>query len=265
MQTHDEPARSNWGLWILVSALVFASGITLVYLSRERRQTRELSATNQTLSASLGVVQRQLDAVTSQLNDMQRSKRTPAPAAAKPKPRERPSVAARPVEDPRLNELRRQISDQQSRLSDHEKEIASTRQDLDKTREDLQGNLNSTRDELNGSIARTHDEVVTLQKRGERNYYEFQLDKSKQFQRVGPLSLSLRKANLKRKSYDLAMMVDDNQLQKKSVNLYEPVWINLADRPQPLELVVNQISKDEIKGYLSEPKYKKAELDANTP
>ena len=61
------------------------------------------------------------------------------------------------------------------------------------------------------------------------------------------------------------MMVDDNQLQKKGVNLYEPVWINLADRPQPLELVVNEISKNEIKGYLSEPKYKKADLDASTP
>jgi hypothetical protein len=274
MQTRDEAPRSNWGLWILVLALVFASGISLAYLSRERRQTRDLSATNQTLTASLTHLQSQLDSLTSQLNERQNPKRTAAPAAARvgrpavTRARPRPVAAARPVEDPRVGEMQRQISDQQGRLADHEKEIASTRQDLDKTREDLQGNLNSTRDELTGSIARTHDEIarthdelVTLQKRGERNYYEFQLDKSKQFRRIGPLNLSLRKANFKRKSYDLAMMVDDNQLQKKGVNLYEPVWINLADRPQPLELVVNQISKNEIKGYLSEPKYKKADLE----
>jgi hypothetical protein len=99
-----------------------------------------------------------------------------------------------------------------------------------------------------------------LQRRGERNYYEFQLTKSKEFKRVGPLSLSLRKANTKRKSYDLAMFVDDNQMQKKSINLFEPIWINLDDRPQPVQLVVNQISKDQIQGYISEPKYKKSEL-----
>jgi len=159
----------------------------------------------------------------------------------------------------------------QKRLADQEKQLSSTRDDLNKTRDDLNGrldstrdelsgNLNSTKDELNGSIGRTHDDVVALQRRGERNYYEFHLSKSKEFQRIGPLSLSLRKVNTKRKSYDLAMFVDDNQMQKKSVNLYEPIWINLEDRPQPVQLVVNQITKDQIQGYISEPKYKKAEL-----
>jgi len=159
----------------------------------------------------------------------------------------------------------------QQRLTDQEKQLSSTREDLNKTRDDLQGKLDSTReelsgslastkDELNGSIGRTHDDVVALQKRGERNYYEFQLTKSKEFKRIGPLSLSLRKVNIKRKSYDLALFVDDNQMQKKSINLYEPIWVNLDDRPQPVQLVVNQISKDHIQGYISEPKYKRSEL-----
>jgi len=159
----------------------------------------------------------------------------------------------------------------QARLADQEKQLNSTREDLSKTRDDLQGKLDSTRDELsgslastkdelNGSIGRTHDDVVALQKRGERNYYEFQLSKSKEFKRIGPVSLSLRKVNTKRKSYDLALFVDDNQMQKKSVNLYEPIWINMDDRPQPVQLVVNQIGKDQIQGYISEPKYKKSKL-----
>jgi hypothetical protein len=77
---------------------------------------------------------------------------------------------------------------------------------------------------------------------------------------VGPLSLSVRKVNTKRKSYDLAMFVDDNQLQKKGVNLFEPVWIDLQDQSQPVQLVVNQISKDQIQGYIAAPKYKRSEL-----
>jgi hypothetical protein len=103
--------------------------------------------------------------------------------------------------------------------------------------------------ELEGrSIARTHEDVVALQKRGERNYYEFNLDKSKEFQRVGPLRLALRKADTKHKRFDMNLLVDDNQLEKKKVNLYETIWINTGDHPQPMELVVNQIAKDHIRG-----------------
>lgn len=148
----------------------------------------------------------------------------------------------------------------QARLTDQQKEIANTRQELDHARQDLETKLSSARDDLSGSIARNHDELTALEKRGQRNYYEFRLDKSKQFQKVGPLSLSVRKVNLKHKYYDLAMMVDDRQLEKKHVNLYEPLMLSLADRPQPIELVVNEINGNEVKGYVSEPKFKSSEL-----
>lgn len=188
----------------------------------------------------------------------------PEPKQVKAKPR---MTARRATEDPRWRKMQEQLSDQQ-------KELASTREEVEKARTGLQSSLSSTRDELNGSItrshdelngsiARTHDELVALEKRGERKYVEFQLDKSKSFQRVGSVSLSLRKVDFKKKHYDLALMVDDFQLEKKSVNLFEPVWITLSDPPQPLELVVNEIHKDEIRGYISEPKYKKSELEAS--
>jgi hypothetical protein len=51
------------------------------------------------------------------------------------------------------------------------------------------------------------------------------------------------------------LLVDDDKLDKKHVNLYEPVWIYPQDSHQPIELVVNKISKDKIHGYLSAPKY----------
>jgi len=56
-------------------------------------------------------------------------------------------------------------------------------QALDATKQDLV----STRTELQGSIAKTHDEIVVLQRKGERNYYEFDIDKSKQFSHTGPV------------------------------------------------------------------------------
>jgi hypothetical protein len=150
----------------------------------------------------------------------------------------------------------------EDQLAAQQKAIASTQQNLERARTDLEGMLNSARDELNGSIARTHDELVALEKKGERNYYEFDLAKSKQFQHVGPLSLSLRKTNFKHEYYDMAMLVDDRQLYKKQVNLYEPLLIYLADSHQPLEIVVNRISKDDVQGYVSAPKYAEAQSAA---
>jgi len=129
-----------------------------------------------------------------------------------------------------------------------------------RNRTDLEGSLSSTKDELNGSIAKTHEELVALQKRGERNYFEFDLNKSKQFQRVGPLTLSLRHADTKHMNYDVNMMVDDNQLSKKHVNLYEPIWVNTESEGQSVQVVVNKISKNFVHGYISAPKYKAAEL-----
>jgi len=148
----------------------------------------------------------------------------------------------------------------QSQLSDQQKQLADTREALDKTRTDLQTTLSATRDDLNGSIARTHEEVIALAKRGERSYFEFDLMKHAGFERSGPLSLSLRKADTKHQRFDLNLIVDDIQLSKKSVNLYEPIWIHRADDPQPVQVIINKIQKDHVHGYVSAPKYRQSEL-----
>jgi hypothetical protein len=256
-------AFKTWSVVGLAAVLTFATGLSLYSLGRERRHTAELAASNQSLGATLSQVQGQLDSVSRKLTEIETQRaetqhatpvRTEAARAAVRVPRQ----AARPIDDPRINQLKAQLSEQEKEIASAKEEINSARDQIQQTQGDLQGKLNASHDELSGSIARTHDELVELQKRGERNYYEFQMDKSKQFQKVGPISVSLRKANIKRKSYDLAMLVDDVQIQKKSVNLFEPVWISIEDRPQPLELVVNQVHKDQIAGYLSEPKFRSA-------
>ena len=259
MQIHEgEGLRPNarWAMGLIVIVLVCGMGVGLAYLSRERKQLNDLASANQSLNAALDRTQAQIRTLTERLNE--RPAVAPAtPSARTVTTRPRPATRAAAI-DPRVKQL-------QSQLAEQQKQIDSSREDLTKTRDDLESKVNSTHDELSGSIARTHDELVELQKRGERNYYEFKLDKTKDFQRVGPFSVSLRKVNFKRKSYDLAMIVDDNQLQKKSVNLYEPVWIRVGDHPQPAELVVNQITKNQIQGYISEPKYKQSALSEKNP
>ena len=102
---------------------------------------------------------------------------------------------------------------------------------------------------------------MVLQKRGERSYTEFDLSKSKDFKREGPFELRLKKANDKHQYADMELMVDDRNLSQKHVNLYQPVINSTTpDSPQPVEVVINEIGKDHIHGYVSASKYRQSEL-----
>jgi len=276
LQHGESQANSAGGKWVMraiLIAMVIAGGVGFAYLTRQKAQLSELATVNQTLNTSLTELRGQLTAMAARVDEQAAAARVAASARAARDVSIRrgnsSGASARTMEgrqaaDSRFTQIQSRLEEQQKAISSSQEELNKTRDDLqgklDSARDELSGSISSTKDELSASIARTHDDLVTLQKRGDRNYYEFTLTKSKEFRRVGPLSLSVRKVNTKRKSYDLAMFVDDNQLQKKGVNLFEPVWIDLRDQSQPVQLVVNQISKDQIQGYVAAPKYKRSEL-----
>ena len=208
-------------------------------------QAQTLSAQNKQMATELSATNYQVDSLVSKVNTLETSEQ------AKPSPTVHEGDAAHSrkvrnhrigVEDSRYNKLQSQVDAQG-------KEIAQTESDLV-----------GTRTELTGSIARTHNELVTLEKKGERNYFEFDLVKSKEFKREGPLSLRLRKANEKHQYADLMLIVDDRNLTQKHVNLDQPVMYYQPDSHQPMEVVINNISKNHIHGYISAPKYQASEL-----
>ena len=272
MPEFDESStwRSQTRRWAMPIALVILAVIlvfTVTSLARERRNAAQLATANRELNLSLQEMQNEVRTVSDKLNALAAQPppaavppaASPAPSAA-PKVRARGSAARRPArktDDTRWRQMQEQVTEQK-------KELADTKQQLDQTRQDLQNNLNSTRDELSSSIAKNHDELVILQKRGDRNLYEFDLERSKQFHRVGPLNVSVRSVNQKHRFYDMVMTVEDQQVERKHVSLYEPLMLRLADRPQPVELVVNRIDKNGVRGYISEPKYKNSELASTT-
>jgi hypothetical protein len=248
----------------LVTVILVLLGVAIVgfgYGYRQQLLVGHLTAQQTVADATIGQMQGQLNAVTSKLNDMTVAQAQAQAQAGAPKQPDKKTAASAPrtgarrttVTDKRYKQLQSQLTQQQKELKDTQDLVA-------KNRADLEGNISSTRDELNGSIAKTHEELVVLEKRGERSYTEFDLMKAKQFQRVGPVTLSLRKADTKHKSYDIEMIVDDNQMSKKKVNLYEPIWIHTENESQPVQIVVNRIEKNLIHGYVSAPKYKPSEL-----
>jgi hypothetical protein len=234
------------------AAIVALGGAVGGYAIHEHNTAQNLATHDEQATAALNATRSELNDLTAKVNTLvSRSETPPAPSA----PASQVVAARRPVAprrhsvDPHLKRLQSQIDAQGKAIEQTRTELAST-----------QGDLVNTRTELTGSIAHTHDELVLLQKKGERNYTEFDLSKSKQFQREGPFGIRLKKANNKHQYADLELMVDDRNLSQKHVNLYQPVMFYTPDSPQPVEVVINDISKDHIHGYVSAPKYRQSEL-----
>jgi hypothetical protein len=252
----EEPRGSISGRAVAYLAPVLVAGSMLGgYAFHEHRVAENLATQNQQTTSALATTRSQVDDLTAKVNALtaRAAEVQPAPAA-EPAPAPHPAVrkigathhSAAPS---RLNKMQSQLDAQNKAIEDTRTQLAST-----------QGDLNNTRTELTGSIAHTHDELVLLQKKGERNYYEFDLSKAKQFQHDGPFGVRLKKANTKHQYADLELMVDDRNLSQKHVNLYQPVMFYMPDSGQPVELVINSITKDHIHGYVSAPRYRQSEL-----
>jgi len=233
---------------VLFVAAIFGAG----YAYQQSMATADLAAENQSLHATVDQMSNQIGAMTAKLNQMSTPSPAQTPAAGSPAAK-RAAAAGSATQDRRMKQVQSQLAEQQKQMKDTQDQLAAAKSDLE-------GKLGSTRDELNGSIARTHEELMRLEQRGERRYYEFDLSKSKGFQREGPIQISLRKADSKHQSYDLMMLVDDHQLSKKKVDLYEPIWLHQSDQPQPVQIVVNKIEKDHVQGYVSAARYKDQQL-----
>ena len=136
-------------------------------------------------------------------------------------------------------------------------QVAQARSELDKTVAELR----SVRGDLgvqSGLIATNAKELAALRALGERNYVEFNLAKTNKPQRVGAINVVLRKADPKRSRFTIDVIADDKKVEKKDRTINEPVQFYVSRARQPYELVVNEVQKDRIVGYLAVPKVETA-------
>lgn len=140
-------------------------------------------------------------------------------------------------------------------LGGAKKDIETTRNDLETTKGKLE-RATGDMGVMSGLIARNHDDLEDLKRRGERNYYEFAIPKTKTPQRVGPVQIALNKTDAKKSKYTMTVFVDDKSIEKKDKTAGEPVqfYVKGSSRMSPYEVVVFDVSKNQITGYLSTPK-----------
>jgi hypothetical protein len=135
------------------------------------------------------------------------------------------------------------------------KDIEATRSDLEATKTKLdraQGDMGV----MSGLIAHNHDDLEELKRKGDRNYFEFTLQKAKTPQKVGPVQMALNKTDPKKSKYTMTVLADDKSIEKKDKTAGEPVqfYVKGGARTAPYEIVVFEVGKNQINGYLSTPK-----------
>jgi hypothetical protein len=129
-------------------------------------------------------------------------------------------------------------------------DVSGVKNDLDATK----SNLQMARSEMGTLIARNHDEIDQLRRMGQRDYFEFTVTRKAGAQKVGAVQVELKDTNMKKNQFTINVLADDKNFEKKNRSVNEPIFFYTGGSRQPVELVINKVSKSTASGYLSVPK-----------
>ena len=172
--------------------------------------------------------------------------------------------------DGKVSELSQVAADTDSKVGSLTGTVEGVRQDVAKNRQEIEEtirDLKTVRGDLgvqSGLIATNGTELNALRELGERNYFDFDITKAKQPQRVGAIQLRLKKTDRKRNKFTIELWADDKRIEKKNKTLLEPVQFYVLGSRIPHEIVVQKVEKNRIVGYLAAPKVAGRRSAANT-
>ena len=160
-----------------------------------------------------------------------------------------------------LSDVQQQASTANTKIGEVSGDVTAVKTDLGSTKAELEktvANLNKVQGDLgvtSGYVATNGKELEALKRLGDRNYFQFTLvRKDKQPKRVGDISLKLKSVDKKHNKFTLEVLADDKTVEKRDKGINEPLQFYVAKAKQPYELVVNEVGKDQITGYLNTPK-----------
>jgi cell division protein FtsB len=263
---YESPGTPRWIAVLFV--VLFAGLAVLAYvghsqqtrleqdLSHQQEQNKVLSAQLEQANSRLADLKGHLE-VTEQKVGMTRSE------LAQARSRSESIRKEQQASDQKLTSQLSQVKQEsEEKILSVATEVGGAKKDIESTRTDLEatkGKLDRATGDMgvmSGLIAHNRDDLEELRRRGDRNYYEFAVQKSKTPQRVGPVQMSLNKADQKKSRYTVTVFADDRSIEKKDKTAGEPVqfYMRGATRMAPYEIVVFDVGKNQIKGYLSTPK-----------
>jgi DNA repair exonuclease SbcCD ATPase subunit len=199
-----------------------------------------LRATSETLGQSVGISQKQMEARAASIIAAQRaeSARLEQEQAANTK---------------QIGAVSNDVASVKTDVGGVKTDVATTKTDLEATKTQLTRVMGDA-GVMSGLIATNHGELEVLKHKGDRNYFEFTLQKGAKPTLLSTVKLQLKKADEKHSRYTLVVSSDDRNIEKKDKGLDEPVQFYNGKEPVLYELVVNVIEKNKVSGYLSTPK-----------
>jgi cell division protein FtsB len=225
-------------------------------ISKEQDQNKILSAQLEQANSRLADLKGQVE-VTSQKVGLTQSE------IAQAKSRSEAIRKAQLASDQKLSSQLGQVQhESEEKIGAVATEVGGAKKDIEATRADLEatkGRLERASGDMgvmSGLIARNRDDLEELKRRGDRNYFEFTLPKSKSPQRVGSIQITLTKTDAKKARYTMTVFADDRAIEKKDKTAGEPVqfYVKGSSRMGPYEIVVFDVNKSQVTGYLSTPK-----------
>jgi len=282
--TEPSPRRFGIGAAAVTAALVALGGINAYLLTQNSALRREVSTLKQSTQSEIAALQERASQQEAAMRQSMESLHVQVQAtegvAASAAERARASAQkhadklAQRLSDMqkqqsseianRLTEIKQENASNADRVTGLATDVGSVKTDVASTKSTLEqtiSELKSVRGDLgvqSGLIATNAKELAALRELGERNYYEFTLKKSKSPQKIAGVALLLKKADPKRNRYSVDLIADDRKVEKKDKYTNEPVQFYVNGTRAPLEIVVNQVNKDEVLGYLAMPKVQSA-------
>jgi hypothetical protein len=280
-QTSPKNGRGSWAIPVLAGAFALSLGINgyqavrLQDVNSEvgavQQQVSELraglSAVDKTLNENLGVVRTDLDSARKETQESVNKAAMAAQIAARRHADKIVSNLAKSEEQKakqmaaELTQVKETTLQANSKIADVSTDVGAVKQDVVKTQSELQATIaelhRATGDMgvMSGLIATNAKELAALRELGDRNYVEFELPRNGKAQRVGDIQLAVKKTDVKRSKFTVDVIADDRKIEKKDKTANEPVqFYVLSKARQPYEMVVNEVSKDKVKGYLAVPK-----------
>jgi chromosome segregation ATPase len=202
-----------------------------------------LKATTETLGQSVGMTQKQIELKTQSLLAAQSAQRD---IAAK-------LQAQQAATTKQIGAVSNDVASVKTDVGGVKTDVATTKSDLEATKTQLNRTMGD-QGVMSGLIATNHDELEVLKHRGDRNYYEFSLQKGGKPTLLATIKLQLKKVDEKHSRFTLNVSADDRNIEKKDKGLDEPVQFYTGKTPVLYELVVNSMDKNKVSGYLSTPK-----------
>lgn len=225
-----------------LASLAVAQKVALANLQQRQAATEaDLKTSNQTLSQQLGITERGLQA---------------AYAGTTAELRQNQKVFERRMQDQQnaaADQVTFEVADVRTELNGAKKEITATRTDLESTKVKLDRAIGDLTGQ-SGLIARTREDLEELRHRGDRNYYEFTLNKGERPAQFSTVSLQLKKADAKKNKFTLNVIADDRVIEKKDRGVAEPLQFYTGRSRQLYEVVIFTVEKNKVTGYLSTPK-----------